>query len=66
MGFEASFTVHRDSEDHEDENAGDEVLGCFADDNDDEGNRVDHARNHCMPPRTSAGLGGFPFGAPNR
>jgi hypothetical protein len=34
LGSEASFPVHGDSEDHEDENAGDEVLESFTDDYD--------------------------------
>jgi len=34
LGSEASFSVHGDSEDHEDENAGDEVLESLADDYD--------------------------------
>ena len=44
---------HGEDDDHQNEQVGQDVLQSLAHHDNDERYRVDHARNHCIPPRTN-------------
>ncbi len=54
MGSEASFSVHRDGKNHEDENAGDEVLKRLTEHHHNKGPEI-HVLKPGTDPKTDGG-----------